>query len=66
VTLSFIGSPLPFLTAVRDPSRIRWRFGSIDSESAPPIVLENLPVCGNCHSFLPTAGCLAGCGLRQR
>jgi tetratricopeptide (TPR) repeat protein len=43
--------PLPFLDAVQDPSRIRWRFGSIDSETAPPIVLENLPVCGNCHSF---------------
>ncbi|RPI12050.1 MAG: tetratricopeptide repeat protein [Lysobacterales bacterium] len=43
--------PLPFLTAVQDPSRIRWRFGSIDSEDSPPIVLENLPVCGNCHSF---------------
>ena len=43
--------PLPFLTAVQDPSRIRWRFGSVDSETAPPIVLENLPVCGNCHSF---------------
>ena len=43
--------PLPFLSAVRDPSRIRWRFGSIDSETQPPIVLENLPVCGNCHSF---------------
>ena len=43
--------PLPFLTAVQDPSRIRWRFGGIDSESGPPIVLENLPVCGNCHSF---------------
>jgi Flp pilus assembly protein TadD len=43
--------PLPFLTAVRDPSRIRWRFGSIDAEAQPPIVLENLPVCGNCHSF---------------
>jgi tetratricopeptide (TPR) repeat protein len=43
--------PLPFLTAVRDPSQIRWRFGTIDSESAPPIVLEHLPVCGNCHSF---------------
>jgi tetratricopeptide (TPR) repeat protein len=43
--------PLPFITAVQDPSRIRWRFGSIDSETAPPIVLENLPVCGNCHSF---------------
>ena len=43
--------PLPFIDAVQDPSRIRWRFGSIDSESAPPIVLEDLPVCGNCHSF---------------
>jgi Flp pilus assembly protein TadD len=43
--------PLPFLSAVQDPSRIRWRFGAIDSEAAPPIVLENLPVCGNCHSF---------------
>ena len=43
--------PLPFLSAVQDPSRIRWRFGSVDSETAPPIVLENLPVCGNCHSF---------------
>lgn len=43
--------PLPFLTAVQDPSRIRWRYGAIDSEDAPPIVLENLPVCGNCHSF---------------
>ena len=43
--------PLPFISAVQDPSRIRWRFGSIDSETAPPIVLEDLPVCGNCHSF---------------
>lgn len=43
--------PLPFLKAVQDPSRIRWRFGTIDSQTAPPIVLQNLPVCGNCHSF---------------
>jgi Flp pilus assembly protein TadD len=43
--------PLPFLSAVQDPSRIRWRFGSIDSQEQPPIVLEDLPVCGNCHSF---------------
>ncbi len=43
--------PLPFLKAVQDPSRIRWRFGTIDSQSGPPIVLQNLPVCGNCHSF---------------
>jgi Flp pilus assembly protein TadD len=43
--------PLPFITAVQDPARIRWRYGAIDSETAPPIVLEDLPVCGNCHSF---------------
>ncbi len=42
---------LPFIDAVRDPSRIRWRFGSIASATMPPVVLENLPVCGNCHSF---------------
>ncbi len=42
---------LPFSDAVKDPSRIRWRFGSIANDSAPPVVLENLPVCGNCHSF---------------
>lgn len=43
--------PLPFLDAVQDPSRIRWRFGTVDSQDRPPIVLEDLPVCGNCHSF---------------
>jgi Tol biopolymer transport system component len=41
---------LPFIDADKDPSRIRWRFGSIASPK-PPIVLQNLPVCGNCHSF---------------
>jgi tetratricopeptide (TPR) repeat protein len=43
--------PLPFLKAVQDPSKIRWRYGTIDQENGPPIVLSNLPVCGNCHSF---------------
>jgi Flp pilus assembly protein TadD/dipeptidyl aminopeptidase/acylaminoacyl peptidase len=43
--------PLPFITAVQDPARIRWRYGAVDSETAPPVVLEDLPVCGNCHSF---------------
>ena len=42
---------LPFIEAVKDPSHIRWRFGSVAATQAPPIVLENLPVCGNCHSF---------------
>jgi tetratricopeptide (TPR) repeat protein len=42
---------LPFSEAVKDPSRIRWRFGTIAGDRQPPAVLENLPVCGNCHSF---------------
>ena len=42
---------LPFSDAVRDPTRIRWRFGEISSKTQPPIILEKLPVCGNCHSF---------------
>ncbi|MBP7053287.1 MAG: tetratricopeptide repeat protein [Phycisphaerae bacterium] len=42
---------LPFENAVKDPSHIRWRFGSISSLQQPPVILENLPVCGNCHSF---------------
>ena len=25
--------------------------GAISSETQPPVVLKNLPVCGNCHSF---------------
>jgi tetratricopeptide (TPR) repeat protein len=42
---------LPFVDAVKDPSLIRWRFGDISSPQQPPVVLKNLPVCGNCHSF---------------
>ena len=42
---------LPFIDAVKDPSRIRWRFGAISSKEQPPVVLEKLPVCGNGHSF---------------
>lgn len=42
---------LPFAEAVKDPSQIRWRFGPISSPEPPRIVLQNLPVCGNCHSF---------------
>jgi len=42
---------LPFIEAVKVPSRIRWRFGTISSRQQPPVVLEGLPVCANCHSF---------------
>jgi len=42
---------LPFRDAVNDPSQIRWRFGDVASRQPPSVVLKNLPVCGNCHSF---------------
>ncbi len=42
---------LPFIEAVKDPSKIRWRFGSVAAAAPPRIVLTGLPVCGNCHSF---------------
>ena len=51
---------LPFLMAVKDPAAfIRWRFGDISSSKPPPIVLEKLPVCGNCHSFSADGSVLA-------
>jgi tetratricopeptide (TPR) repeat protein len=50
---------LPFIDAVKDPSQIRWRFGAISSSRQPPVVLEKLPVCGNCHSFSADGGILA-------
>lgn len=43
--------PLPFNDAVKDPTRIKWRWGLISSQEPPPVILEKLPVCGNCHSF---------------
>ncbi|NLS96865.1 MAG: tetratricopeptide repeat protein [Planctomycetaceae bacterium] len=54
-----VGAPLffrevnvPFRVAVKDPAAyIRWRFGPVSSKGPPPIVMEKLPVCGNCHSF---------------
>jgi Flp pilus assembly protein TadD len=42
---------LPFAEAVKDPTLIRWRLGSVSETRAPATVLERLPVCGNCHSF---------------
>lgn len=50
---------LPFVDAVKDPSHIRWRFGAISAPQGPPVVLENLPVCGNCHSFSKAGKTLA-------
>ncbi len=43
--------PLPFKVAFKNPLRTVWRFGSISSPAQPPVVLEKLSACGNCHSF---------------
>src|ERR1035441_1320611 len=65
--LFYRGVNLPFAKAVKDPSRIRWRFGAVSSTNPPPVVLEHLPVCGNCHSFSRDwQGAGHGCRLRQQ
>jgi tetratricopeptide (TPR) repeat protein len=43
--------PLPFVYAVKNPDTICWRLINVGSAQEPPVVLRNLPVCGNCHSF---------------
>ena len=43
--------PLPTQEALRAMDTIRWRLGSVASNEPPAVVLKNLPVCGNCHSF---------------
>ena len=51
---------LPFAEAVRDPAaHIRWRFGPISSPEPPPIVLDKMPNCANCHSFSADGSTLA-------
>jgi tetratricopeptide (TPR) repeat protein len=50
--------PLPFADAVKDPSQIKWRLGPVSSRETPRVVLEKLPVCGNCHSFSADGGVL--------
>jgi len=42
--------PLPFSYAVKHVDEIRWYLGKIDG-SKPHKILDNLPVCANCHSF---------------
>jgi tetratricopeptide (TPR) repeat protein len=43
--------PLPFSFAVKNLGTISWRLGNVSSYSPSKILLTNLPVCGNCHSF---------------
>ncbi|MFC1490306.1 tetratricopeptide repeat protein [Candidatus Latescibacterota bacterium] len=51
--------PLPFDFAREKMELIQWRLGDISTNERPPVVLQNLPVCGNCHSFTPDGSTLA-------
>ena len=43
--------PLPFSSANAHPEQIRYRLGYANPRSDSPVLMENLPLCGNCHSF---------------
>jgi len=43
--------PLPFKYALENMDMIRWCLGDVSSYDPPKVVLENMLMCGNCHSF---------------
>lgn len=43
--------PLPFSYALKNLEKIRWHLGDISSPRTAPALLQNLSLCGNCHSF---------------
>lgn len=49
----FRAVPLPFKFARENLKEIRWNLGSVAETSKPHAVLDNIPVCANCHSFTP-------------
>ena len=49
----FRAVPLPFSFATSHLDSIKYMLGDISSTEKPKVLLENLPVCGNCHSFSP-------------
>ena len=51
--------PLPFRYAVEHMDSIRWRLGDVASYEPPKVVLENMMMCGNCHSFTGDGATLA-------
>ncbi len=51
--------PLPFEFAYKNLDTIRWRLGDVASEGPTTVILKDLPLCGNCHSFTPDGKTLA-------
>lgn len=47
----FRSVPLPFKFARENMKTLVWHLGSISSETKPHRILQNMPVCANCHSF---------------
>lgn len=43
--------PLPFDHANQYPEKIRYRLGYVSDSIESRVLLDNLPLCGNCHSF---------------
>ncbi len=41
--------PLPFKVEVKTFRKLKWRLGDISSYDEPPVILENLNTCANCH-----------------
>jgi len=55
----FRAVPLPFEYALKHLEEIQWHLGDISSTNPPPVLLKNLPFCGNCHSFSKDGSTLA-------
>jgi len=51
--------PLPFAFARANLETVQWCLGDISSEEPAKIVLKDMPVCGNCHSFTQDGQTLA-------
>ncbi|HUU52575.1 MAG TPA: tetratricopeptide repeat protein [Candidatus Heimdallarchaeota archaeon] len=51
--------PLPFEFAYQNLDTIRWRLGDVASDGPTTVILKDLPLCGNCHSFTPDGKTLA-------
>lgn len=50
--------PLPFRHVLKNIDSICWRLGDVSS-LRPPVLLTDMKVCGNCHSFTPDGKTLA-------
>ena len=49
--LMFMRKPLPFLNAKKNPQQTQMLVGDLASYQQPRMVMSNIPVCANCHSY---------------